>query len=98
MILPAKNQYANGNPVYRVENNTLTFYFKHGGIKATGGFVNDMMQGKWIFYRENGQLWSVGHFLNDQKHGHWLRYDKNDAIEQDEMFEHGKKVKKTSPK
>ena len=52
------------------------------------------MEGKWIFYRETGQLWQVGNFKGGQKHGPWVRYDKNDALEYQEIFEHGVQQKK----
>jgi antitoxin component YwqK of YwqJK toxin-antitoxin module len=53
------------------------------------------MEGEWTFYRETGQLWQVGNFKGGQKHGPWVRYGKNDALEYQEIFEHGVQQKKS---
>jgi antitoxin component YwqK of YwqJK toxin-antitoxin module len=47
-----KKFYVNGQPVYEINGNKLTYYFKNGKIKAEGPFINNLMEGEWIFYRE----------------------------------------------
>lgn len=93
-IMLEKKTYANGQRVYRLENENLTYFFKDGTIKSEGSFINDQMEGEWTFYRATGQLWQIGHFKANTKHGHWLRYDKDNQIEYDEIFENGKIKKK----
>ena len=89
-----KNLYANGQPVYEMTGDKLTYFYKNGKIKAQGLFINNLMEGEWIFYRETGQLWQVANFRNNKKHGLWIRYDKNDKIEYQEKFEENKIIKK----
>lgn len=86
--------YKGGQKAIEVKGNTVTYYYKDGGLRAKGRMVDDMMQGKWIFYRETGQLWQVGHFKDNLKHGSFLRYDRKDRIEYQETFVRGKIVKK----
>ena len=85
-----KDTYVNGQKIYELKENRLTFFFKDGKLKADGPFENGMMQGEWIFYRATGQLWEIGHFKNDIKEGSLIRYDKNDKIEYNETFQNGK--------
>ena len=88
-----KKQYANGQKVYDLTQEKLTYYYKNGNLKAEGPFQNSEMNGEWRFYRESGQLWQVGNFKNNLKHGEWIRFDKNDEVEYFENFVDGKKVK-----
>jgi len=88
-----KKNYANGQKVYELINNKLTYFFKDGKIKAFGTFINDQMEGEWIFYRETGQLWQIGNFKNGMKHGSFIRYNRNDQIEYQETFEEDKIIK-----
>lgn len=76
-----KKNYANGQPVYELADNKLTYYFKNGKVKAFGPFINNLMEREWIFYRETGQLWQVANFAGSKKDGSWVRYDKNNKIE-----------------
>lgn len=85
-----KKNYANGQEVYKIEDNKLTYYYKNGKIKAEGTFLNNQMEGEWKFYRESGQLWQIGYFQNDKKHGSWTRFDKENKLEYKESFEDGK--------
>ena len=94
MDLPAKNTYTNGQKIYELKDEILTYFFKNGTLKAQGPFINNKMEGKWIFYRENGQLWGIGHFIKVQKHGTWIRYNKKNVLEYEETFENGKQIKK----
>jgi len=89
-----KENYANGQEVYKNEGNKLTYYYKNGKIKAEGPFENNEMEGEWIFYRESGQLWQIGNFQKDKKHGTWTRFDKEDQQEYHELFENGKITKR----
>lgn len=41
-----KKKYANGQNVYELVDNKLTYYFKNGKIKAEGYFINDLMEGE----------------------------------------------------
>ena len=88
-----KKNYANGQEVYKYDNNKLTYFFKNGKIKAEGSFENNQMEGEWRFYRESGQLWQIGNFKNGEKDGTWTRFDKNDQQEYHESFKEGKLVK-----
>jgi antitoxin component YwqK of YwqJK toxin-antitoxin module len=89
-----KKVYANGQPVYLLEKDRLTYFFKNGTKKAEGVFINDQMQGEWKFYRETGQLWQTGHFKNHKKNGSWIRYNTDGQIEYQALFENDKQVKK----
>jgi len=86
-------QYANGQKVYELVGNKLTYYFKNGKVKAEGIYENDLMEGEWKFYRETGQLWQVGNFISGKKNGQWVRYDKNSKLEYSEIFKDDKLVK-----
>lgn len=87
-------EYANGQQVFELIGDRLTYYFKNGRVKAVGDLVNGQMEGEWTFYRETGQLWQVGHFANGIKSGTWSRYDRSDQLEYLETFVDGKKVRK----
>jgi len=89
-----KKFYTNGQKIYDLDGNRLTYFYKNGKLKAEGTFENELMEGEWIFYRETGQLWQVGSFKNSKKHGHWIRYDRDDRVEYDETFIDNKIVKK----
>ncbi len=89
-----KKHYTNGQKVYELTKDTLTYFYKNGNLKATGLFINECMEGKWKFYRESGQLWQVGNFEHNLKHGRFIRYDKKDEVEYDKTFVKGKLVKK----
>ena len=89
-----KKQYANGQKVYDLEGNQLTYYYKHGGLKARGPFVDGQMEGEWTFWRENGQFWQVGHFKNNMKHGSFVRYDREGKVEYQEEFQENKVIRK----
>jgi antitoxin component YwqK of YwqJK toxin-antitoxin module len=88
-----KKIYSNGQKVYDLEADMLTYFFKTGRIKAKGRFINGKMEGEWRFYRETGQLWVVGNFKNGMKNGTWLRYDKNDKLEYHEVITNDKTIK-----
>jgi MORN repeat variant. len=62
-----KDTYVNGQKIYELKDNQLTFYYKDGKLKAQGPFENGMLQGKWTFYRATGQLWEIGHFKTISK-------------------------------
>lgn len=89
-----KKHYANGQKIFELVNNTLTYFYKNGNLKASGPFIDELMEGKWIFYRESGQLWQTGNFRHNLKHGRFIRYNKKDEVEYDETFVNGKLVKK----
>ena len=92
----SKKSYSNGQKVYDLKGNRLTFYYKNGKIKAEGIFENNMMEGEWKFYRETEQLWQIGNFTNNMKNGSWIRYDRNNQAEYNEAFINNKIVKKNS--
>lgn len=89
-----KKEYANGQKVYTLEKDYLTYYFEDGTVKSKGPYIEEKMEGEWIFYRKTGDLWQVGHFKENQKHGQWVRYDKENQLEYDEVFDEGKLLKK----
>ena len=91
-----KKLYANGQKVYELDGNKLTYFFKTGILKAEGLFINGLMEGEWKFYRESGQLWQVGNFRNSKKNGLFIRFDKNNKLEYREVFEDDKVIKKNS--
>ena len=41
-----KDTYVNGQKIYELKENRLTFFFKDGKLKADGPFENGMMQGE----------------------------------------------------
>jgi len=88
-----KKNYANGQKIYELNGNKLTYFFKDGTLKAEGRFENGLMEGEWKFYRGTGQLWQIGNFKNSMKNGTFMRYDKNDQLEYQENFEDNKIVK-----
>ncbi|HLF52609.1 hypothetical protein [Flavobacterium sp.] len=88
-----KKNYANGQKIYELNGNKLTYFFKDGTLKAEGRFENGLMEGEWKFYRATGQLWQIGNFKNSMKNGTFMRYDKNDQLEYQENFEDNKIVK-----
>lgn len=92
--MPEKKLYSNGQPIFKMEGDIRTYYYKSGKVKAEGKFINNMMEGEWIFYRETGQLWQTGNFMKNKKHGEWIRYDKNDRIEYHETFENDRIIPK----
>lgn len=90
--------YKNGQRTHTLENNVLTYFYKNGKVRATGPYINNMMEGEWVFYRETGQLWAVGNFLNNQQHGDYVRYNRQDEVEVQAVFVHGKKQKPSKAK
>jgi len=88
-----KTHYANGQQVWSLENNRLTYYYKSGNLKAEGSYENEKMQGEWKFYHETGRLLQIGHFKDNQKHGSWIRYNSDGNIEYEEVFTEGKVIK-----
>lgn len=91
-----KKHYANGQATFKIEGETLTYFFKTGKVKAYGGYANEQMQSEWIFYRESkgdgNHLWQVGNFIDNEKHGSWMRYSRDNELKYDENFHHGKKL------
>lgn len=88
-----KKEYANGQKVYELTGNRLTYYYKNGRTRAEGLFEDEQMQGEWIFYRESGQLWQTGNFINGKKHGEWIRFNRAGEVEYHEQFVEDKLVK-----
>ena len=62
-----KKNYSNGQKVYELTGDKLTYFLKTGKIKASGPYINGKMKGEWLFYRETGQLCVVGNFKNNIK-------------------------------
>ena len=60
-----KKEYANGQKIFEIKENTLTYFFKNGNLKASGPYINELMEGEWVFYRESGQLWQTGNFQHN---------------------------------
>lgn len=88
-----KKEYANGQKVYELVENKITYFFMNGKVKAEGIFENNQMQGEWRFFRETGQLWQVGNFMNHEKNGSWIRFDKSGKLEYEETFKDNKLIK-----
>jgi antitoxin component YwqK of YwqJK toxin-antitoxin module len=94
--MPEKKLYSNGQPIFEMDGDRRTYYYKSGKKRAEGKFINSMMEGEWIFYRETGQLWQTGNFRNNKKHGEFTRYDKNDHVEYQETFENNRIIPKNA--
>ena len=56
-IMLNKKNYTNGQKVFELFGNKLTYFFKNGKVKDEGVFEHEKMEGEWEFYRETGQLW-----------------------------------------
>lgn len=91
--MQGRTHYANGQPVFRQQGDTLTYYFKTGLTKAEGASIGGNMQGEWRFWRETGELWQIGHFRDGVKHGPWGRFARDGSVEKQDMYENGKAVK-----
>lgn len=87
-----KKRYRNGNNVYELHDDILTYYFKNGNVKARGWYINNRMEGEWMFYRENGQLWQIGNFKNGRRNGRWVTYNKENRVEYEEEFKDGQRI------
>jgi antitoxin component YwqK of YwqJK toxin-antitoxin module len=87
-----KKKYTNGNNIYKLEEKTLTYYFKNGNVKAKGRYIKNRMEGEWLFYRESGQLWQIGNFRNGIKNGRWVIYDRENRVEDEEEYINGQRV------
>lgn len=90
----SKKNFTNGQKVYELEGDQLTYFYRNGVLKAQGPYKNDLMEGEWKFYRDTGLLWSIGNFNRGIKHGLSIRYDKNDQLTYLETFKDNKIVKK----
>lgn len=86
--------YSNGQRVTEQKDDTLTYYFKDGSIKAQGKFIDGIMRNKWIFNKKEGYLWQVGFFdENGKQHGPWVLYNKDGSVQKEKHFDHGKQLK-----
>lgn len=88
-----KKIFANGQQVYDLQGDYLTYYFKDGSIKAEGRFVKNQKVGEWKYYRKDGHLWKVNTYQNGLKHGPCQRYSPEGQVETDELYEAGVRVK-----
>ncbi len=82
-----KKHYANGQKVYELSGDTLTYFYRNGRIRAEGLYVNNLMEGEWKIYRQTGQLWVVCNYVKGNKCGSNIRYDRLDNIDNDENIE-----------
>lgn len=89
-----KERYANGQRMWQIADDRLTYFFADGTLKAEGPYLNGLMEGEWRFYRQTGQLWVVGNFRQGQKDGRWTRWNKDDQVEYDETFAGGKLMRR----
>jgi antitoxin component YwqK of YwqJK toxin-antitoxin module len=86
-----RTTYANGQPVFCQDGETLTYFFKTGQKKAEGASIDGVMQGTWHFWRESGEFWQEGNFRDGQKHGPWRRFARDGTLESDEVYVDGKR-------
>ena len=84
-----KQHYANGQKVYELIGDILTYFYRNGKIKAEGLFVDNLMEGEWKFYKQTGRLWQVGNYTNGKKNGSFIKYDIYDNIVYEEEFLNG---------
>ena len=68
-----KQHYANGQKVYELIGDILTYFYRNGKIKAEGLFVDNLMEGEWKFYKQTGRLWKVSNFTNGEKSDTYIR-------------------------
>ncbi len=88
-----KKIFANGQKVYDLHDDYLTYYFKDGSIKAEGPYMRNKKEGEWKHYRKNGHMWKIGHYKKGLKHGNWQRLSPEGQVEADETYVNGKRVK-----
>ncbi len=82
-----KKHYANGQRVYELSGDTLTYFYRNGKMKAEGLYVNNLMEGEWKFYKITGQLWKMGSYKNGRKCGPFVQYDRGYKIEYEKDIE-----------
>lgn len=70
-----KKHYANGQKVYELSGDTLTYFYRNGKMKAEGLYVDNLKEGEWKFYKITGQLWKMGNYKNGRKYGPFVKYD-----------------------
>lgn len=88
-----KTIYSNGQKVYELKGDLLTYYFKSGALKAQGKFIKNKKEGEWRYFRANGDLWRIGNYSAGKKHGRWERYSPEGQVEYDATFENGVLIK-----
>jgi antitoxin component YwqK of YwqJK toxin-antitoxin module len=55
-------------------------YFKEGGVKAQGKFVDGLMEGYWEWFRRDGSKMRTGHFTKGEQSGVWTTYARDGVI------------------
>ncbi len=88
-----KKIFANGQQLYDLKGDYLTYYFKNGAIKAEGRYVKNHKEGEWKYYRKDGHLWKINTYQQGKKHGPCQRYSPEGQVETDELFEQGVRIK-----
>ena len=91
-----KKEYANGQKIFEIKENTLTYFFKNGNLKASGPYINELMEGEWVFYRELAAMANRNFQHNLSMVDSFATI--NDKVEYDETFEKGKIVKELQPR
>lgn len=86
-----KNIYTNGQKVYELNHEYLTYYFKDGALKAKGPLIKNKKEGLWQFYHRSGELWKEGAYLKGKKEGRWQRFSAEGQVEEDAHYEKGLK-------
>jgi antitoxin component YwqK of YwqJK toxin-antitoxin module len=88
-----KTIYANGQKVYELRDQTLSYYFKSGELKARGPYSSNKKEGSWQYFRRNGDLWKEGAYKGGKKHGRWQHYALDGQVEVDKLFDHGVQIR-----
>ncbi len=84
-----KRKYSNGQKVYELSGENLTYFFKDGSIKAEGKYKKAKREGQWVFFHESGVVWQHAHYTNDKKDGLWITYDTTGQIISEEVYKDG---------
>lgn len=67
-------------------------YYRDGKLWSEGDYANGIREGKTITYFANGNKRYEGQFLKGQKSGRWKFWNENGEVENEMIFEDGKRA------
>jgi|AntRauTorcE11898_2_1112593.scaffolds.fasta_scaffold22771_1 antitoxin component YwqK of YwqJK toxin-antitoxin module len=88
-LMLEKEIYANGQKVYDLKDDYLTYYFKNGALKAEGHFIKNKKEAEWVFYRKTGYMWKKGTYIKGKRDGQWQRFSADGQVESDCIYRDG---------